>query len=110
QAAGRDAREHERDRGRGSQRMDSVGDTAPGAGNRLALKSRSKHADLQRHVISFGRELRTRELLSTSTEIVDALRVMEQIDIADRRGVCLGMRAVFLSQPEDGLVFAASFT
>jgi uncharacterized protein len=89
--------------------MDSVGDTAPGAGNRLALKSRAKHADLQRHVISFGRELRTRELLSTSTEIVDALRVMEQIDLADRRDVYLGMRTVFLSKPEDRPIFDEVF-
>src|SRR5258707_842690 len=89
--------------------MDSVGDAASGAGNRLALKSRAKHGDLQRHVISFGRELRTRELLSTSTEIVDALRVMEQIDIADRRDVYLGMRTVFLSKPEDRPIFDEVF-
>ena len=38
--------------------MDPVSDTAPRAGSRLTLKSRARHADLQRHTIAFGRELR----------------------------------------------------
>ncbi|MCC6174913.1 MAG: VWA domain-containing protein [Chloroflexi bacterium] len=89
--------------------MDPVRDPAPGAGNRLALKSRARHKDLQRHVIAFGRELRSRELLSTSTEIVDALRVMNEVDLADRRDVYLGTRAVFMSKPEDQPVFDEVF-
>src|SRR5436190_6464585 len=89
--------------------MDSDGHAAPRERGRLALRSRSKHADLQRHVISFGRELRTRELLATSSEIVDALRVMEFVDLADRRDVYLGMRTVFLSKPEDVPVFDEVF-
>ena len=60
--------------------MDPVSDPAARAGSRLTLKSRAKHSDLQRHTIAFGRELRSRELLATSTEIVDALRVMEQVE------------------------------
>jgi len=59
--------------------------------------------------MSFGRELRTRELLATSTEIVDALRVMEHVDISDRGDVYLGMRTVFLSKPEDRPVFDEVF-
>ena len=62
--------------------MDSVGDAAAREGSRYALRSRAKHADLQRHVMAFGRELRSRELLSTSSEIVDALRSMEMVDVA----------------------------
>lgn len=89
--------------------MDSNGDAAPRERSGLALRSRARHSDLQRHVISFGRELRQRELLSTSTEIVDALRVMENVDIADRRDVYLGMRTVFLSKPEDRPVFDEVF-
>jgi uncharacterized protein with von Willebrand factor type A (vWA) domain len=89
--------------------MDSVGDAAPREGGRLAIRSRAKHSDLQRHVMSFGRELRTRELLATSTEIVDALRVMENVDISDRADVYLGMRTVFLSKPEDRPVFDEVF-
>lgn len=89
--------------------MDPVGDAAPRARGRLTLRSRARHADLQRHVIAFGRELRQRELLSTSSEIVDALRAMETVDLADRRDVYLGMRTVFLSRPEDIPVFDEVF-
>ncbi|MCC6179910.1 MAG: VWA domain-containing protein [Chloroflexi bacterium] len=89
--------------------MDSNGNAASRARGRYALKSRAKHADLKRHVISFGRELRQRELLSTSSEIVDALRAMEAVDLADRRDVYLGMRTVFLSKPEDRPIFDEVF-
>jgi uncharacterized protein len=89
--------------------MDSVGDAAAREGSRYALRSRARHADLQRHVIDFGRELRQRELLSTSTEIVDALRSMEVVDLSDRRDVYLGMRSIFISRPEDVPVFDEVF-
>jgi uncharacterized protein with von Willebrand factor type A (vWA) domain len=89
--------------------MDPVRDPAPGAGNRVAIKSRARHKDLQRHVMAFGRELRQRELLSTSTEIVDALRVIETVDLADRRDVYLGTRSVFMSKPEDQPIFDEVF-
>ena len=89
--------------------MDSVGDAAAREGSRYALRSRAKHADLQRHVMAFGRELRSRELLSTSSEIVDALRSMEMVDVADRGDVYLGMRSVFVSKPEDVPVFDEVF-
>ena len=89
--------------------MDPVSDPAARARSRLTLKSRARHADLQRHTIAFGRELRQRELLSTSSEIVDALRVMENVDLADRRDVYLGTRAVFMSTPEDQPVFDEVF-
>ena len=89
--------------------MDPVSDPAPGAGTRLTLRSRARHADLQRHTMAFGRELRQRELLSTSSEIVDALRVMETVDISDRRDVYLGTRAIFMSKPEDQPIFDEVF-
>jgi len=89
--------------------MDPVSDPAAGARSRLTLKSRARHADLQRHTIAFGRELRQRELLATSSEIVDALRVMENVDLSDRRDVYLGTRAVFLSKPEDMPIFDEVF-
>jgi uncharacterized protein with von Willebrand factor type A (vWA) domain len=89
--------------------MDPVGDAAPRERGRYALKSRARHSDLQRHVIGFGRELRRRELLSTSTEIVDALRTLGEVDIGDRYDVYLGLRSVFISRPEDIPVFDEVF-
>src|SRR6478735_3007206 len=89
--------------------MDPVSDPAARARSRLTLKSRAKHADLQRHTIAFRRELRQRELLATSSEIVDALRVMQTVDLSDRRDVYLGTRAVFLSKPEDMPIFDEVF-
>ncbi|MFN8521885.1 MAG: VWA domain-containing protein [Chloroflexota bacterium] len=89
--------------------MGSVSDTEGREGARYALKSRAKYADLRRHVMTFGRELRRRELLSTSTEIIDGLRCFEHVDIGDRTDVYLGLRSIFCSKPEDQPVFDEVF-
>ncbi len=89
--------------------MGTDGDTAPRERGRYALKSRARYADLQRHMIAFGRELRRRELLSTSGEIVDGLRCMEGVDVSDREDVYLGLRSIFASKPEDIPIFDEVF-
>jgi uncharacterized protein len=89
--------------------MDSVGHAAPRERGRYALRSRARHADLQRHVIRFGRELRRRELLATTSETVDALRTLEHVDLGDRRDVYLGLRAIFTSRPEEIPIFDEVF-
>jgi uncharacterized protein len=89
--------------------MDPNGDAAPRERGRYALKSRARHSDLERHVMSFGRELRRRELLATSSEIVDALRTMERVDIGDRHDVYLGLRSVFVCRQEDVPIFDEVF-
>ena len=89
--------------------MDSVGDSAARDRAGYALRSRARHADLTRHVISFGRELRRRELLASTTEIVDALRTVETVDLGDRHDVYLGLRSIFICRPEDIPVFDEVF-
>jgi len=89
--------------------MDSVGDAATRKRGRYALRSRARYSDLQRHVIGFGRELRRRELLATSSEIVDALRTIESVDLGDRHDVYLGLRSVFTSRPEEIPIFDEVF-
>ncbi|MBA2447068.1 MAG: VWA domain-containing protein [Chloroflexi bacterium] len=89
--------------------MDPVGNPAPRERSRYALKSRARYADLQRHVISFGRELRRRELLATSTETVDALRALECVDVGDREDVYTSLRSVFTSRLEDVPIFDEVF-
>ena len=89
--------------------MDSVGDPSPRKRARYALKSRARHADLKRHVIAFGRELRGREMLVTSSEIMDGLRAIAHVDVGDRHDVYLGLRSIFVSRTEDVPIFDEVF-
>ncbi len=89
--------------------MGSVGDAAPRERALYALKSRARHADLQRHVVAFGRELRAREMLVTSTEIMDGLRTLGRVDLGDRHDVYLGLQSVFVSRTEDVPIFDEVF-
>ena len=89
--------------------MDSVGEPAARQRARYALRSRARYADLRRHVMAFGRELRRREMLVTSSEIMDGLRAMTQLDLGDRHDVYLGLRSVFVSRTEDVPVFDEVF-
>jgi hypothetical protein len=89
--------------------MGPVGDAAPRERAGVSLKSRAKYKDLSRHVISFGRELRRRELLSTTTEIWDSLASLEVLDIGDRDDVYLSFRSIYTSKPEDVPVFNQVF-
>ena len=60
-------------------------------------------------VTRFCRNLRERELLVTPAETVDALRVLEHVDIGDRQDVYLALRAVVVSRVEDQAIFDELF-
>ena len=89
--------------------MDSVSDPTPREGSRYALRSRARHADLQRHMLAFGRELRRREMLVTSSEVVDSLRAVDSVDVADRRDVYLALRSIMVCRLDDVPVFDEVF-
>jgi len=56
------------------------------------------HSDLQRNIVQFCRLLRDRELLVTPTEVIDALRTAESIDLVDRLEVKLALRTVLTAR------------
>jgi uncharacterized protein with von Willebrand factor type A (vWA) domain len=70
---------------------------------------RASHTDLQRNLIEFCRLLRERDLLVTPTEVVDALRTAETIDLTDRVEMQLALRTVLTARYEDLPLFDAAF-
>jgi uncharacterized protein len=67
------------------------------------------HADLERNIILFCRVLRERDLLVTPSEVIDALRTAEAIDLVDRLEMKLALRTVLTARKEDIPVFDATF-
>jgi uncharacterized protein len=71
--------------------------------------SHAPHADLQRNIVLFCRVLRDRDLLVTPSEVIDALRTAEAIDLVDRLEMKLALRTVLTARREDIPVFDATF-
>ena len=67
------------------------------------------HGDLQRNIVEFCRVLRERDLLVTPSEVVDALRTVEAIDLVDRTEMKLALRTVLTARHDDLPVFDVTF-
>jgi uncharacterized protein with von Willebrand factor type A (vWA) domain len=71
--------------------------------------STASHTDLERNIVGFCRLLRERDLLVTPTEVIDALRTADAIDLVDRIEMKLALRTVLTARREDLPVFDATF-
>lgn len=60
-------------------------------------------------MVAFCRLLRERDLLVSPSEVIDALRTAQSIDLADRDELKVALRAVLTTCPEDVPVFDRSF-
>ncbi len=69
----------------------------------------AQHADLQRNIIDFCRLLRERELLVTPSEVIDALRTANAVDLGDREEFRVALRSVLTARPDDLPVYDATF-
>ena len=72
-------------------------------------RRRASHTDLQRNIIDYCRLLRERELLVTPSEVIDALRTADAVDLSDRDELKMALRSVLTARPEDVLVHDATF-
>jgi uncharacterized protein with von Willebrand factor type A (vWA) domain len=72
-------------------------------------RRRASHTDLQRNIIAYCRLLRERELLVTPSEVIDALRTADAVDLADRDELKMALRSVLTGRPEDIPVHDATF-
>src|SRR6516165_4306311 len=70
---------------------------------------KARHADLQRNIIDYCRLLRDRELLVTPSEVIDAIRTADAVDITDRQEFKTALRSVLTAKPEDIPVHDATF-
>jgi uncharacterized protein len=75
----------------------------------LKTAAQAPHADLERNIVQFCRLLRERDLLVTPSEVIDALRTAETIDLVDRLELKLALRTVLTARREDLPVFDATF-
>lgn len=89
--------------------MASVHRPAHGKGAGRTVAERPKHRDLTRNVTRFCRTLRSRELLVTPTETIDALRALDRVEMADRNEMYLALRSVLTARPEDLPIFDEEF-
>lgn len=60
-------------------------------------------------VVRFAALLRRHGLVATPLHVVDAVRALDHLDLADRQEVYLGLRAVFVSRPEEIPAFDRCF-
>ena len=60
-------------------------------------------------VVRFAALLRREGLPVTVVQVTDAVRALEQLDLGDREEVYLGLRAVFVSRPEEVPVYDRCF-
>src|SRR5215831_8830346 len=81
----------------------------PGAPPKTPLRREASHSDLQRNIIDFCRLLREREMLVTPSEVIDALRTADAVDISDRQEFKTALRSVLTARPEDIPVHDATF-
>src|SRR5919206_1576224 len=72
-------------------------------------RRRASHTDLQRNIIDYCRLLRERELLVTPSEVIDALRTADAVDLADRDELKMALRSVLTARPEDVPIHDATF-
>jgi uncharacterized protein with von Willebrand factor type A (vWA) domain len=70
---------------------------------------KARHSDLQRNIIDFCRLLRERDLLVTPSEVIDAIRTADAVDLSDRQEFKTALRSVLTAKPEDIPVHDASF-
>src|SRR5258708_9899411 len=75
----------------------------------MARPRQAKHADLQRNIINFCRLLRDREMLVTPSEVIDAIKTADAVDIADRQEFKTALRSVLTARPEDIPIHDATF-
>lgn len=73
------------------------------------MPRKARHADLQRNIIDFCRLLRDREMLVTPSEVIDAIRTADAVDLADRAEFKTALRSVLTARPEDIPVHDATF-
>lgn len=73
------------------------------------MPRKARHADLQRNIIDFCRLLRDREMLVTPSEVIDAIKTADAVDIADRQEFKTALRSVLTARPEDIPIHDASF-
>ena len=73
------------------------------------MPRKARHADLQRNIIDFCRLLRDREMLVTPSEVIDAIRTADAVDISDRQEFKTALRSVLTARPEDIPLHDASF-
>src|SRR2546423_15383345 len=62
---------------------------------------KARHADLQRNIIDFCRLLREREMLVTPSEVIDAIRTADAVDLSDRQEFKTALRSALTAKPED---------
>jgi len=73
------------------------------------MARKARHADLQRNIIDFCRLLRDREMLVTPSEVIDAIRTADAVDLSDRQEFKTALRSVLTARPEDIPIHDASF-
>jgi uncharacterized protein with von Willebrand factor type A (vWA) domain len=73
------------------------------------MPRKAKHSDLQRNIIDFCRLLRDNEMLVTPSEVIDALRTADAVDISDRQEFKMALRSVLTARPEDIALHDAAF-
>src|SRR5919202_574123 len=73
------------------------------------MPRKARHTDLQRNIIDFCRVLRDREMLVTPSEVIDAIRTADAVDISDRQEFKTALRSVLTARPEDIPVHDATF-
>jgi uncharacterized protein with von Willebrand factor type A (vWA) domain len=64
---------------------------------------------LTRAVVRFGGLLRRQSLPITPRQVLDAVRALDHLDVLDREEVRLGLRATFVTRPEEAAVFDRAF-
>src|ERR1700682_6644946 len=73
------------------------------------MPRRPRHADLQRNIIDFCRLLGQREILVTPSEVIDAIRTADAVDLSDRQEFKTALRSVLTARPEDIPLHDATF-
>src|ERR1700732_2116834 len=65
------------------------------------MARKARHTDLQRNIIDFCRVFREREMLVTPSEVIDAIRTADIVDLADKQEFKTALRSVLTARPED---------
>src|SRR5437016_13132377 len=73
------------------------------------MAPKARHADLQRNIIDFCRLLREREMLVTPSEVIDAIKTADAVDLSDRLEFKTALRSVLTAKPEDIPLHDATF-
>src|SRR6202165_586184 len=73
------------------------------------MARKARHTDLQRNIIDFCRVLREREMLVTPSEVIDAFRTADMVDLSDRYEFKTALRSVLTARPEDIPLHDATF-